>query len=327
MFNNVYLIFNPVSGQGDPGNELATIRSVIEAQCKLTVLETTPDDSAGKLAELAIAQGADCVIASGGDGTVSEVAGALVNGDVPLGIVPRGTANAIASAFGISSNVGIASENILDGIPTEVDMARCNGHPLMLLAGIGLEADVISQANRELKNRLGSAAYIISAFQQVRDLDVFKVEMETDDRIITVEASGVTVANIAPATSVLAQGSAGVVPYDGLLDVTIFAPEGTGGAIAASYNLFQSALNRRSSNREDVGYFRCKAVKITTEPEQKVVVDGEMRGTTPVEVHCITRGLTIIAPRDGNFDPLEKLEGLPKLEIKYKEKTPEQQSD
>ena len=319
MFNNVYLIFNPVSGQGDPENELATIRSVIEAQCKLTVLETTPDDTADKLAELALAQGADCVIASGGDGTVSAVAGALVDGEVPLGIVPRGTANAIAVAFGISNNVGVASESILDGIPTKVDAARCNGHPLMLLAGIGLEADVISQANRKLKDRIGSAAYILSAFQQVTDLHVFTVELETDDRIITVEASGVTVANIAPATSVLAQGSSGVVPYDGLLDITIFSPEGTGGAIAASYNLFQSALSRRSSNREDIGYFRCKAVKITTEPEQKVVVDGEMLGTTPVEVHCLPRGLTIIAPKDGNFDPLEKLEGLPKLEIKYKE--------
>lgn len=319
MFNNAYLIFNPISGQGDPESELATIRGVIEAQCKLTVLETTPDDSAGKLAELAIAQGADCVIASGGDGTVSAVAGALVDGEIPLGIVPRGTANAIAVAFGISNNVGVASESILNGILTKVDAARCNGHPLMLLAGIGLEADVISQANRQLKDRIGSAAYILSAFQQVRDLHVFTVELETDDRIISVEASGVTVANIAPATSVLAQGSAGVVPYDGLLDVTIFSPEGTGGAIAASYNLFQSALNRRSSNREDIGYFRCKAVKITTKPEQKVVLDGEMMGTTPLEVHCIPRGLTIIAPKDGNFDPLEKLEGLPKLEIKYKE--------
>jgi YegS/Rv2252/BmrU family lipid kinase len=319
MFNNVYLIFNPISGQGDPTTELATIRRVIEAHAQLAVLETTSDKSASELAKLAVSEGADCVIASGGDGTVSAVAGALIHNDTPLGIIPRGTANAIASAFGISNNVSIASETILNGMPTTVDIARCNNKPLMLLAGIGLEADVISQANRELKNRLGSAAYILSAFQQVRELDIFQVKLETPDRIITVSASGVTVANIAPATSVLAQGPSGIVPYDGWLDVTIFAPQGTGSAIAASYNLFQSALNRRSTQREDIGYFRCKSVKITTEPEQNVVLDGEMVGKTPVDIYCIPHGLTIMTPKSGTFDPLEKLEGLPDLEIICKE--------
>ncbi len=319
MFSNVYLIFNPISGQGDPITELETIRSVIEAQSNLTVLETTPEISAAELSKRAVSEGADCVIASGGDGTVSAVAGALIHSDITLGIIPRGTANAIASAFGISNNVGAASETILNGMPTKVDIARCNNEPLMLLAGIGLEADVIAQANRELKNRLGTAAYILSAFQQVRELDIFHVELETPDRVIHVSASGVTVANIAPATSVLAQGPSGIVPYDGLLDVTIFAPQGTGSAIAASYNLFQSALNRRSTQREDIGYFRCKSVKIKTEPEQNVVLDGEMVGKTPVDIYCIPHGLTIMAPKSGSFDPLERLEGLPDLEIIHKE--------
>ena len=138
-----------------------------------------------------------------------------------------GTANAIAVAFGISNNVRIATETILESTTIQVDVANCNGKPLMLLAGIGLEADVILQANRQLKDRIGTAAYILSAFQQVQDLDIFKVELETFDRVIQVEASGVTVANIAPATSVLAQGTPTVVPYDGLLDVTIFLrPQG-----------------------------------------------------------------------------------------------------
>ncbi len=318
MFKNIYLIFNPVSGQGDPREDLATIRSVIEQTTKLTILETTPNDSATELAKLAVSAGADCVIASGGDGTVSSVAGELVNGPISLGIVPRGTANAIAAAFGISNNVRLAAETILNGVQTQIDIARCNDKPLMLLAGVGLEADVISQANRQLKNRMGTAAYILSAFQQVQDLEVFKVEMETFDRVIKVEASGVTVANIAPATSVLAQGTPTIVPYDGLLDVTIFAPNGTGSAIAASYNLFQSALNRRSTKREDIGYFRCKAVRIATDPPQKVVLDGEMIGETPIEIVCIPKGLTLIVPENSDFDPPEKLEGLPGLEIIYK---------
>lgn len=318
MFKNVYLIFNPVSGQGNPELELDLIKEEVEQKTSLTVLKTTPDITAEMLSQQAIEEGADCVIASGGDGTVSTVAGALIGQDAVLGIVPRGTANAIAASFDISDNVREACDTILNGVVRKVDVAKCNGKPLILLAGIGLEADVVSQANRQLKNRIGSAAYILSAFQQVRELKTFTAVMDTPDRIITVEASGVTVANVAPATSVLAQGASEVLPYDGLLDVTIFSPEGTGSAIAASYNLFQTALNKRSTQREDVGYFRCKAITITTEPEQNVVLDGEMIGTTPITVDCVANGLKLMTPKVGNFDPLEKLDGLPGLKIEHK---------
>lgn len=319
MFQNVYLIFNPVSGQGNADRELAIIQEVIASATRLSILKTTTDIPARQLADQAVKAGADCVIASGGDGTVSTVAGALIDTDICLGIVPRGTANAIAAAFGINTDIRSACHTVLSGIPRQVDMASCNGQPLMLLAGVGLEADVISQANRQLKNRVGSAAYILSAFREVRELSTFRVELETPDRIIAVDASGITVANVAPATSVLAQGPSDVLPYDGLLDVTIFAPEGTGGAIAASYSLFQSALNKRSSKREDVGYFRTASVKITADPAQKVVLDGEITGETPIEIHCVEKGITLMTPKDGgNFDPLEKLDGLPNLEIHYK---------
>ncbi|MEL6354837.1 MAG: YegS/Rv2252/BmrU family lipid kinase [Cyanobacteria bacterium J06627_28] len=318
--DNAYLIFNPVSGKGDPASQLAFIRETFQqADISLTVLETTPDLSASELSKRAIVESADCVIASGGDGTVSAVAGELCSSDIPLAIIPRGTANAIAAAFGISNNIAAACDVILTGTARRIDMAACNGKPLLLLAGIGLEADVIAKANRQLKNKIGSAAYILSAFQQVQDLSAFKAELETPRRIITVEASGLTVANTAPATSVLAHGPSDVVPYDGLLDVTIFAPQGTGGAIAASYNLFQSALNNSSSRREDVGYFRCKKVTITTDPAQKVVLDGEMIGKTPVTIECLPQTISLITPKDGIFEPPERLCDLPGLTITQKE--------
>lgn len=318
MSANIFLIYNPVSGQGDAAAERSRIEQLLGAKLNLTVLETTPEESAEQLTEQAIAQGAEGVVASGGDGTVSAVAGKLVGTGLPLGIIPRGTANAIAAAFGISDNIDNACATILEGIPRKIDIGSCNGKPLLLLAGIGLEAEVISQANRQLKNKLGAAAYILSAFQQVRELNPFNAVIETPDRIISFDASGITVANAAPPTSVLAQGPSDVVPFDGLLDITIFAPEGAGSAIAASYNLFQTAMNRRSSKREDIGYFRCSALTIKTDTPQKVVLDGEMMGETPIEIRCIPEGLILMTPKEGTFDPPEKLEGLPNLKIQYK---------
>lgn len=318
MTANIYLVYNPVSGQGDAAAQRARIEENLGKQLQLTVLETTPEETAEQLTEKAIEQGAEGVVASGGDGTVSAVAGKLIGTGLPLGIIPRGTANAIAAAFGISDNIDNACDTILNGIPRKIDVGSCNGKPLLLLAGVGLEADVIEQANRQLKDKLGTAAYILSAFQQVREIEQFSAELETPHRIISFDASGITVANAAPATSVLAQGPSDVVPFDGLLDVTIFAPEGTGSAIAASYNLFQTAMNKRSSKREDIGYFRCSALTIKTDKPQKVVLDGEMIGETPLEVRCIPKGLILMTPKEGVFDPPEKLEGLPNLKIQHK---------
>lgn len=318
MTANIYLIYNPVSGQGDAEAQRSHIEQILGKQLQLTVLETTPEETAEQLTERAIEQGAEGVVASGGDGTVSAVAGKLVDTGLPLGIIPRGTANAIAAAFGISDNIDDACQTILTGIPRKIDVGSCNNKPLLLLAGIGLEADVIEQANRQLKDKLGTAAYILSAFQQVREIQHFHAELEMADRIISFDASGITIANAAPATSVLAQGPSDVVPFDGLLDVTIFAPEGTGSAIAASYNLFQTAMNKRSSKREDIGYFRCSALTIRTDKPQKVVLDGEMIGETPIDIRCIPQGLVLMTPKEGTFDPPEKLEGLPNLQIQYK---------
>ena len=321
-FDHRYLIFNPVSGQGNAEDQLATIQTHLSDQSSggapLQVLQTTPETSAEDLTRIALQRGADCVIASGGDGTVSEVAGALVGTEVPMGIVPRGTANAIAAGFDISDNIIEACKVINTGVAREIDLACCNDRPFVLLAGIGLEADIVSQANRQLKDRIGSAAYILSAFREVREIKRFQVEMETPDRIIRVEAAGVTVANVAPATSVLAQGASDVVPFDGLLDVTIFAPEGTGGAIAASYNLFKSAVSNNPVEREDVGYFRCESLVLKADPPQNIVLDGEIVGKTPVSLRCIPKGLKLLTPEHSSIHPHEKLAGLPGLTIEEK---------
>jgi diacylglycerol kinase (ATP) len=143
MPNNFYLIFNPISGQGDADAELVQIQALIEPYARLTVLQTTPDIGASELAKQAIASGADCIIASGGDGTVSVVAGELANKNIPLGIIPRGTANAIAVAFAIPTDIRGACELLISGITNTIDIAllrdqQGDQQPLLLLAGIGL---------------------------------------------------------------------------------------------------------------------------------------------------------------------------------------------
>jgi YegS/Rv2252/BmrU family lipid kinase len=342
------LVFNPVAGQGDASADLASICQYLSPHFELTVYETSAETTAASLTKQAIQQGADLVIASGGDGTLSEVAGALLKTQIPIGVIARGTANAFSNALRIPLDIAGACEAIISGKTTPIDIARVgiskvdlsenspidtlnsveslsshgdfeDSYPLLLLAGVGFEAATIEGADRESKNRLGGLAYLMSALKQLQNLELFQVELETAERIISCSASAITIANAAPATSVLAQGPAKVAYNDGLLDVTIFAPTTALGVIVASYHLLQTALQSQAAARQDIGYFKTKTLTIRTEPPQKVVVDGEIIGTTPIRVECIPAGLTVILPDSAEqADPTERLEGLPDLDIKLK---------
>ncbi|AFZ21421.1 YegS/Rv2252/BmrU family lipid kinase [Allocoleopsis franciscana] len=312
------LIFNPVAGQGDPEQDLLTIQSLLEPEIELDIRLTTPEVDAGQLAREAVERGVHTIIVSGGDGTISAAAEAVVGTSIPLGVISRGTANAFASALALPNTVEAACETILQGRPKVVDAALCNGKHMVLLAGIGFEAEMVEKADRDTKNRFGMLAYIMAGVKQLGEFESFEARIETQEKVITVIASAVTIANAAPPTSVLAQGPAGIICDDGLLDLTVVAPTNPAGAIASAYHLLQTALSGDAAERDDIGYLRARRIKVTTDPPQKVALDGEIIGTTPIDVECIPGGLTILMPLLEEVQPLEKLEGLPELRIEEK---------
>ncbi|TVU55642.1 MAG: methylglyoxal synthase [Arthrospira sp. PLM2.Bin9] len=300
---SAHLIFNPVSGTGNSQQDLVLIRQLLEPHIYLKVSFTTPTISAQQLAQEAVDSGVDMVIASGGDGTVSAVAGAVMGTDISLGIIPRGTANAFCMAMGIPGNIRGACNNIIAGVTRTVDMATCNDRPMILLAGIGYEAETIDKADRETKQRWGALAYIMAGLQQLDEQVLFDTEIEIDGTTSRVRSGAVTVANAAPPTSILAQGLGEVIPNDGKLEVLIFATNANDNqkftkvrAIAGMVELFGSALLKTGTQRDNMIGLRASNVKVKTEPPQKVVLDGEIIGTTPLEIKCIPNGLKILAP-------------------------------
>ena len=318
MKRSACLIFNPVAGQSDPEQDLLQIRTLLEPAFDLDIRITTPEVDANQLASEAVQRGVQMIIASGGDGTLSATAEALVKTGIPLGVISRGTANAFASALGIPNTIDAACQTILDGATRVVDAAQCNGKQMVLLVGVGFEAEVVEKADRETKNRLGMMAYVLAGVKQLREFETFEATIETDEKVITVTAAAVTIANAAPSTSILAQGPAGIVYDDGLLDLTVVAPENRAGAIASAYHLLQTALSGDAAERDDIGYLRARRIKVSTNPPQKVVLDGEILGTMPIDVECIPGGLTICVPLVEEVQALEKLDGLRELTIESK---------
>ncbi|MGK7910183.1 MAG: methylglyoxal synthase [Synechococcus sp.] len=299
-----HLIFNPVAGQGDPDLELALIQQILEPAVRLQTIFTQPDIDPAEQAKEVIEEIAhrqdgnntDFIIASGGDGTVSAIAGAAISTGVPLGVIPRGTANAFSVALGIPTDLRRACETIAGGNTRQVDAARCNDLPMILLAGIGFEAGMVEKADRDLKNRLGPLAYVLSGALQLFEQQPFNAKVEMADRTIDLQTGALTVANAAPATSVMAQGFGQVIPDDGLLDVTIASVQGGLQGLNTMAGLFTSAIVKTQFQREDTLCLRTDRIKVFTDPPQKLVVDGELVNANPVEFVCIPKGLTIFAP-------------------------------
>lgn len=318
------LIFNPVSGQGNAAADLALILTRLGDAFAIRVYETTSDCDGDRLAKAALDAGATTIWAAGGDGTVSLAAANLANTGVPFGILSRGTANGLANALGLPTNLHQACEVIRAGHTRAVDLVQCRvttttGEPhdcaMVLLAGIGFEAAVVDHADRTAKDRWGILAYIWSGFQQLGHMEPFTVTLELAGRRITTPATALTIANAAPATSILAQGPAGVIYDDGLLDVTIVASDTRLSAIAASYALLRSALRGEAADQPGIGYLRTPAITVEADPPQQVVIDGEVVGYTPLTCTCIPQGLSVFCPASVLPTPTENLSGLADVAI------------
>lgn len=299
-----HLIFNPVAGHGDATQELLTIRQTLAPAMQLQIHFTTPETDADVLAEQAIARSPDLIIASGGDGTVSLVASKVIGTGIPLGIIPRGTANALSVALGIPTGTKQACDLILAGTTRTLDAAYCNQHMMILLAGIGFEAGMVSRATRELKNQWGVLAYLIAGWQQLGEQTPFETELEVDGTVYRFQASALTIANAAPPTSVLAQGIGEVAFDDGALDVTIITnsdmPQPTIQSRLEStrylMRMFGSALAKTKADLPNLYHFRAKRLTIATAPAETIVVDGEIIGTTPLQIECLPGAFTVCAP-------------------------------
>ncbi len=310
------LVFNPRSGP-DGGADAAQTVERLSSFLDVTLYETTPERGGDACARAALAEGVDMVIAAGGDGTVSQVASVLVGSDVVLGVIARGTSNSFAGALGIPATFDEACDLLRDGTPRRLDSAVCSGRTMVLHATVGAHADVIATTAREAKNRWGALAYVAKALEKVAALEPFEVELETDAHVIRCRAVVVTVANVAPTRTLVAQGPAHVEGDDALLDVTIVAASNLLEAVAAGAHLLRTALTAEPAERDDIGYLACQRVKITTSTPQPLLIDGEASGTTPTLVEIVPHSLVVIAPEptEHRRGPQTKLAGLPDLAI------------
>jgi diacylglycerol kinase (ATP) len=172
----VALIYNPVSGQYSARRKVAIERTLAvlrEAGVTVEAMETREAGEATVHALQAMNNGCDTVLACGGDGTVHEILQSLVGSDVALGVIPLGTANALAASLGLIGAPAKVARKLLEATPARISVGRIHyqdhgGNPgsryFIVAAGVGNDALLMSRLDARLKRRLGYILYLIEAF-------------------------------------------------------------------------------------------------------------------------------------------------------------------
>jgi YegS/Rv2252/BmrU family lipid kinase len=295
----VGIIFNPASGTEDLETRRAKLEELAhEAGLRCALVETDIDRGAAPLAKEAVADGMQRVIVSGGDGSVSEAADALTGTDTALAVLPGGTGNLLAINLGLPLDAKEAMELALHGEARPMDVGRANGQVFLIMAGIGADARMIRDADRELKNRLGPLAYFVAACRNL-GRPRLGYTITIDGNRFRRYAHTVMVANLGRVTGGV-ELVPGTSPESGTLEVAILRARTLWdlGKVAAG-----AIMGRiRSDNLLEIQHGR--NVIIQTRRPQPVQIDGNEAGSTNrLEIHVEPGALKLVRPPAAELEP------------------------
>jgi diacylglycerol kinase (ATP) len=269
-------------------------------------IETTEDETGEKQGREAVRAGADVVASLGGDGTVRAVASALVGTDVALGLLPGGTGNLLARNLGLPvDSLENAVEAVLAGQDRRIDVGlmRVSDKPIrpreshgthdggsqvdddeevfLVMAGLGLDGQVMAGTNEKVKAVVGWVAYVFSFFRHLFSRG-FRVEVSSSGGEGIVEKAGDTVNRHARTVVVgncgTLQGGIELMPDakidDGILDTVVVAPKGALGWLS----VVSDVVTRHRAGHRRLDRLRAREFTVTAGHPVEAEIDGDPIG-------------------------------------------------
>ncbi len=310
----VALIYNPASGQHS-ARRAAAIDGVLgvlrKAGIEVEALETDAPGSARTLARLAMRGGFDTILACGGDGTVHEVLQSVAGTDVALGVVPLGTANALAQDLGLGRSPVRAVRKLLDAVPTEVPVGRITYRDAQgverarfftVAAGVGADALLMKSMDAGLKRKLGYALYMYESFRiwATHPFPLFQARFTLNNGggaqvadvsqllAIRIRSFGGALGTLAPGASV----------RNGSLSLISFATRSR----LRYLRFLLAVLAGRHTFRDSVELVDATSVDCLPRNGSKrpiyVEADGEVLGLLPARMEIAAQTLMLLVPRD-----------------------------
>ena len=266
------------------------------------VHETVEGDSLGDVVRARLHDGFDLVVAAGGDGTVSGVVDGLVGSSIPLCIIPTGTGNLIARELGISTRLDEAVA-LMGGASRarRIDAMRIGGRIFILNASVGFSASVVSGATKRLKNRFGRSAYLWAILLKMFRWRSRYLAVAVDGIANEYRAIEVSVMNCGMVPKALYSKGPTIRVDDGHLDVFVL-----GMKTIRDYPgmIFNAVLGRRFDFLWRFIKVEKRATIRSNVPLQ-IQADGDIVGTTPIDIEVVPGAVTVLVPEKAATAPEE----------------------
>jgi len=275
-------------------------RHFAAARIEYEIHEPRRGDSFGAVVRGRLRDGFDLVVAAGGDGTVSAVIDGLAGSAVSLGIVPTGTANLIARELNIPLEIDGAVA-LIAGAPRsrKIDAMRIGERVYVLVAGVGISASVAGGTTRKNKNRFGVVAYLGATILKIFEFRSRHLEVAVDGVTQKYHAVEVAIANCGILARMLFPKGPDIHVDDGHLDVWILS---TKTLLDYPRYLFRVITRRPASPRVHFIEAR-KSITIRSSVPLPVQADGDVIGTTPVEIDVVPGALNVLVPEKPAIAP------------------------
>ena len=277
----VRFIYNPYSGENSIINELDSVIR-LHQEVNLTVVPYRIQMGRPLSEALDIVDDTyEYVLVAGGDGTVDSVVNAMKerNIDIPIGILPVGTANDFGKFINMPSDIQEACKQILDSYFVNV-------------ASSGLFTDVSQKTDINLKNTIGKLAYYLKGLEELPNFRRLKIKLESkectydDDMYLILVFNGKTAGNFNLATQAEVD--------DGKLDVIIFKAV----AIIELLPLFIKMLKGEHLDSDKVVYFKTDDLYIESDEDIVTDIDGEKGPDFPLRIQCIKGGIKLLGIKE-----------------------------
>ena len=290
------VIYNPTKF-----DDLSLLRRRVAAEVRAsgwrpTVwLETTPDDPGRSMARRALEAGVDLVMVAGGDGTVRAISSQLAGTDMPMALIPAGTGNLLARNLSVPLDTDAAIRLALHGSRKAIDMVTCTfddgQERFVVMAGMGLDAQIMESTDSGLKKVIRSGAYAVAAVQNAVP-DPFTATITLDDappvRRQMVMALMGNVGTITAGMTLFPRAT----PTDGMVDLLLANP----GKVVDWARLGAQIL----TGQEMEGFTLTRARTVLIEADRPVPfeLDGDTAGSTrTLRAEVDQAALHVIAPR------------------------------
>jgi diacylglycerol kinase family enzyme len=314
------VIYNPTKVDLDALRDVVDSAAADAGWAESVWLETTVEDVGQGVTEKAKDLGVDLVIAAGGDGTVRAVAEALRGSSIPLALLPSGTGNLLARNLDltlgdvpgsvIAAFTGVDRSIDLGVIDIEREDASRDRHVFVVMAGMGIDAKMITNTDEKLKAKAGWAAYVDSIVKSLRDPNELHLRFRLDDedaKRAIVHTLIIGNCGSLPANILLMPDA---VVDDGLFDVLFMRPGGLLGwikiwtKVAWVNGILRrtkagKAIARKQADDEDLQYRTGRRLVARMSRPEEIELDGDAFGKAAAFNAWIEPGaLTVRVPAD-----------------------------